>query len=90
MRAAERVIARHHLLTAGELRCSTLVYRDDSPAGRADVGVLERHGDGCPGDPATQPRRFDLEIDLRTGVARWDNTPDLEMHLVPATVRPGS
>jgi hypothetical protein len=88
LRAAERVIRHHHLLTAAELRCSTLVYRDDAPAGRAGVGVLERHGDGCPGDPDTQPRRFDLEIDLRTGAARWDNNLDIEMRPVPTVARP--
>ena len=84
LREAKQIIGTHKLLTPEESRCSTLVFRGMNGKVIAQVGVLERHGDGCAGDPDTAPRRFDLEIDMKTGAAKWDrNYPDMEMRPVP-------
>ncbi len=81
---AERIITQHHLLTPQAQRCSKLVLREDSNARTARVGVYEVHDKRCGGDPAVEHRLFDLEIDLKTGAAKWDNNfPDMEMRPVP-------
>ena len=60
-------------------------YRDDeSNARTVKVGVYEVHDKACGGDPDVMHRLFDLEIDLTTGAAKWDNNfPDMEMRPVP-------
>jgi hypothetical protein len=50
----------------------------------AKVGVYERHDAKCGGDPEITHRLFDLEIDRKTGAAKWDNNfPDMEMRPIP-------
>jgi hypothetical protein len=87
IREAEKIARDHHLLSADELKCSTIIYRGLS-LGAQRVSFLERHGNGCPGDadiqPLAQPRRFDIEMDFRGGNARWDGgSPDKSMQPLP-------
>jgi len=85
---AERIIERHHLLTPKQQRCSSLVYRDESDERTAKIGVYEVHDKECGGDPDATHRLFDLEIDMKTGAAKWDNNfPDMEMRPVPGRAR---
>ena len=67
----------------------SLLYRDDESRARtAKVGVYEVHDKACGGDPDVMHRLFDLEIDLTTGAAKWDNNfPDMEMRPVPQRAR---
>jgi hypothetical protein len=81
---ADKILREHQLLTPKQLQCVTLIERDDSTATIAKVGVYERHDDKCGGDPEITRRLFDLEIDRKTGAAKWDNNlPDMEMRPVP-------
>ena len=81
---AEKIITEHRLLTPNAQRCSTLVLRDDSNDRIGKVGVYEVHDAKCGGDPDVMHRLFDLEIDMKTGAAKWDdNFPDMEMRPVP-------
>ena len=81
---AERVIKDHQLLTQKAQRCSKLMLRDDSNDRIAKLGVYEVHDATCGGDPDIEHRLFDLEIDMKTGAAKWDyNFPDMEMRPVP-------
>jgi hypothetical protein len=83
VREAEKIAREHHLLSADELKCSIVIYRGLS-LGTQRVSFLERHGNGCPGDPETRPRRFDIEMDFRGGNARWDGgSPDMSMQPLP-------
>ena len=85
---AEKIIREHRLLTAKQQRCMSLVYRDDSDAKTGKVGVYEVHDKECGGDPDVSHRLFDLEIDMKTGAAKWDNNfPDMEMRPVPRRAR---
>jgi hypothetical protein len=82
---AERIVREHHLLTPKQIRCMTLVERDDTTAKVGKVGVYERHDDECGGDPEITRRLFDLEIDRESGAAMWDNNlPDMEMRPIPS------
>ena len=78
-----------HLLTPNQQGCTSLLYRDDeSNARTVKVGVYEVHDKACGGDPDVMHRLFDLEIDLTTGAAKWDNNfPDMEMRPVPQRAR---
>jgi hypothetical protein len=81
---AEWIIKQHRLLTLKAQRCAKLVLRDDGNARTAKVGVYEVHDRKCGGDPDVEHRLFDLEIDMKTGAAKWDNNfPDMEMRPVP-------
>src|SRR5918995_4370232 len=71
--------ARYDILSRQELECSTLLVRKSSNARVAQIGVYELHDRRCGGDPNTAPRRFDIEIDMRTGAVRTEDNPDLEM-----------
>jgi hypothetical protein len=86
---AGRIIKQHHLLAPKQQGCSSLLYRDDeSNARTAKLGVYEVHDKACGGDPDVMHRLFDLEIDLTTGAAKWDNNfPDMEMRPVPHRAR---
>ena len=86
---ADHIIKQHRLLTPKQQRCTSLLYRDDeSDARTAKVGVYEVHDKRCGGDPEVTHRLFDLEIDLKTGAAKWDNNfPDMEMRPVPQRAR---
>lgn len=80
---AEKVIKQHKLLTPKAERCSKLVLREDVNRRIAKIGVYEVHDEACGGDPEVEHRLFDLEINTRTGVAKWDNNADMEMRPVP-------
>ena len=47
------------------------------------VATVEKHNKKCGGDPDLAPRMFSLEVDLKTGAARWDNNPEMEMRPIP-------
>jgi len=87
VRRADTVIKEHRLLTEKQQRCLSFMYRDDSDAKTAKVGIYEVHDKDCGGDPEIIHRLFDLEIDMKTGAAKWDNTPDMEMRPVPKLAR---
>ena len=81
---AAKIIKEHHLLPAKQQqRCMSLMYRDDSDAKTAKVGVYEVHDKECGGDPDFSHRLFDLEIDMKTGAAKWDYNSDAAMQPVP-------
>jgi hypothetical protein len=82
LRKASRIIIQHHLLSRAELACSTLDL-DDVTKTAATVTVREKHGGKCGGAPETAPRRFTMEIDLKTRAARWDNNDEMEMKPIP-------
>ncbi len=82
-RRAFATIRAHGLLTERQIACAYLDRRDDSTHRVLKVGVYEIHDQSCGGDPEVTHRLFDLELDLRTGAARWDDNPDLEMRPVP-------
>lgn len=88
VRRADKIIKEHRLLTEQQQRCMSFMYRDDSDARTAKVGIYEVHDKDCGGDPEIIHRLFDLEIDMKTGAAKWDNdTPDMEMRPVPKRAR---
>lgn len=81
---AKNIIKQHRLLTPTARRCSMLVLRDGSNQRIGMVGVYEVHNDVCGGDPQVAHRIFDLEIDMKTGAAKWDrNFPYMEMRPIP-------
>jgi hypothetical protein len=82
MQKAFRIITQHRLLSRAELACSSLVL-DEVTKASATVTVREKHGGKCGGAPETAPRRFTMEIDLKTGAAQWDNNDEMEMKPVP-------
>jgi hypothetical protein len=85
---ADRIIKQHHLLTTQQQHCTSIVLRDDSNARTGKVGIYEQHDKECGGDPDVMHRLFDLEIDMKTGAAKWDNNfPDMEMRPVPQRAR---
>jgi hypothetical protein len=85
---AEKIIREHHLLTAKQQRCMSLMYREDSDARTGKVGVYEVHDKECGGDPDFSHRLFDLEIDMKTGATKWDNNlPDMDMRTIPKRAR---
>ena len=75
----KEAFARYAILSRRELECSTLLVRKPSNARVARIGVYEVHDRRCGGDPNTAPRRFDIEIDMRTGAVRTGNNPEREM-----------
>jgi len=82
MQKAFRIITQQRLLSRAELACSSLVLEDTTKTA-ATVTVREKHGGKCGGDPETAPRRFTMEIDLRTGTVHWDNNDEMEMKPIP-------
>lgn len=80
---AFRLMRERHLLTAKQLGCVFIMRRDESNARRILVGVYEKHDRRCGGDPEITHRLFDLELDLRSGKARWDRGDGFEMRPVP-------
>ncbi|WP_157182057.1 hypothetical protein [Methylobacterium sp. WSM2598] len=83
-RLAWRIVREHRLLTSKQLSCSVSMVREDSTQRLIKIGFYEKHDVRCGGDPSVVHRLFDLEIDVRTGRARWDNTEDLQMRPVPS------
>ena len=82
MQKAFRIITQHHLLSRAELTCSSLVLDEDTKT-TATVTVREKHGGKCGGAPETAPRRFTMEIDLKSGAAQWGNNDEMEMKPIP-------
>ena len=82
LRKASRIITQHRLLSRAELACSTLELHDVTKTA-ATVTVREKHGGKCGGAPEAAPRRFTMEIDLKTGSAQWDNNDEMEMKSIP-------
>ena len=82
MQKAFRIITRHRLLSQAELTCSSLVLEETTKT-VATVTVREKHGGKCGGAPETAPRRFTMEIDLKTEAAQWDNNGEMEMKPIP-------
>jgi hypothetical protein len=82
MQKASRIITQHRLLSRAELACSSLVL-DGVTKTLATVTVREKHGGKCGGAPETAPRRFTMEIDLKSGAVQWDNNDEMEMKPVP-------
>jgi hypothetical protein len=83
-------IPHHHPAPSSfrtELACSTLVL-DEVTKTVATVTVREKHDKKCGGDPGTAPRRFTMEIDLKTGAALWDNNDEMEMKPIPHRAAP--
>jgi len=81
---AEKIIKQHRLLTPKAQQCSKLVLREDGNKRVAKIGVYEVHDQTCGGDPEIEHRLFDLEINTRTGAAKWDyDSPDGDMRPVP-------
>ena len=79
---AFRIITQHRLLSRAELACSTLILEEATKT-VATVTVREKHGGKCGGAPETAPRRFTMEIDLKTGAVQWDNNDEMEMKPIP-------
>jgi hypothetical protein len=75
----QEAFARYDILSPQELECSTLMVRRSSNSKTARIGVYPLQNRRCGGDPNAVSRRFDIEIDLRTGVVRTDDNPDREM-----------
>jgi hypothetical protein len=48
------------------------------------VSVREKHNIRCGGDPNFAPSRFFLELDRRTGAARWTGGPNSDWAPIPA------
>jgi hypothetical protein len=82
MQKAFRIITQHRLLSRAELACSFLML-DGVTKTVATVTVREKHGGKCGGAPETAPRRFTIEIDLKTGAAQWDRNDAMEMEPIP-------
>ena len=82
LQRAERLIIQHRLLTRAELNCSTLAL-DESKGSVATVTVREKHDERCGGAPEVAPRRFTMEMNLKTGAALWDNNDEMEMKPIP-------
>jgi len=80
---AFKIIKERRLLTPKQQMCVSLLEREDSDKKIAKFGVIEKHDKVCGGDPEVAPRLFDLEIDMKTGAAKWDNNPDGEMRPIP-------
>jgi hypothetical protein len=82
MRKAFRIITQHRLLSRAELACSILVL-DEVTKVLATVTVREKHDKKCGGAPETAPRRFNMEIDLKSGATQWDDNDEMEMRPIP-------
>jgi hypothetical protein len=82
-RRAFQAIEQHKLLTPKEMECVLLIA--GGPAGRVvTVEVRAKHNRKCGGDPNIAPLLFSIDIDLKTGAARWDGDGyDSEMRPLP-------
>jgi hypothetical protein len=70
---AFRILRQHRLVPKDQRRCFFIMRSETSKGHLVVFDVRERHRPPrCPGDPGTAPRLFSLEIDMRTGRARWD------------------
>jgi hypothetical protein len=85
--AAWKALREHQLLSRQQHSCTYLLERDGSTDRLVKVGVYEIHDARCGGDPDVTHRLFDLELDRRSGVLRWDDNPEQEMRRVPVRRR---
>lgn len=60
-------LERNHILTKAQARCVTFMLGKEV-AGWVEIEVRERHGQGCPGDPNTGPRLFNVRYENRSHV----------------------
>lgn len=67
--------------------CLSLLVEESEPA-FFGIAVYEKHGDGCPGDPATMPVLDRFQIDAVTGaLRRYDVVEDRYADWTPDTAR---
>ncbi|HWU52776.1 MAG TPA: hypothetical protein VN153_08165 [Tahibacter sp.] len=67
--------------------CLSLLVEEREPA-FFGIAVYEKHGDGCPGDPATMPVLDRFRVDLATGaLRRYDVVEDRYADWTPDTAR---
>ena len=72
---AFRLIRERHLLPDDYQQCFSLMVDSDDAREIAVVTARESHKPQppqCDGDPGIAPRLFTMEIDMRTGAAKWD------------------
>jgi hypothetical protein len=58
-------ITKNHL-TKVDQNCLALSFVEGDPTGAMNIDVREHHGDGCPGDPETEPHLFQVRVDKKT------------------------
>ena len=80
---AWRVIEKHRLLTPKMQKCASVAENDDSTKKLVKVTVREVHNKRCGGDPEVAPRLFDLEVNVKTGTAKWDYESPGDMQPIP-------
>ena len=67
--------------------CLSLLVEESEPA-YFGIAVYEKHGDGCPGDPATMPVLDRFQVDAATGaLRRYDTVEDRYADWVPDKAR---
>lgn len=67
--------------------CLSLLVEESEPA-FFGIAVHEKHGDGCPGDPATSPVVDRFRVDVTTGaIKRYDVVEDSYADWVPDSAR---
>lgn len=67
--------------------CLSLLVEESEPA-FFGIAVYEKHGDGCPGDPATMPVLDRFQVDAATGaLRRYDAVEDRYADWVPDKAR---
>lgn len=80
---ARSIIISHHLLSQRVMRCTALIYGQESTTSMAGIEAVEKHGGRCKGNPMTMPRMFSMQIDKATGQAKWDRDTGDSMKPVP-------
>ena len=67
--------------------CFSLLVQESEPA-FFGIAVHEKHGSGCPGDPATAPVLDRFRVDVATGaIQRYDVVEDSYADWAPDTAR---
>jgi len=80
---AWRVIQKHRLLSPKMLNCASVAEDDDTTKTLVKATVRELHNKRCGGDPQLAPRLFSLEINRKSGAAKWDYNSPGEMQPIP-------
>lgn len=65
-------LERNHALTSAQTRCVIYLLEQETDA-YIEVQVRERHGQGCPGDPGTGPRLFNVRYEKRSHAVLKEN-----------------
>jgi hypothetical protein len=60
--AISATLERNHVLTKAQSRCITYWFEEETAA-YIEVAVREDHAHGCPGDPDTNPRMFNVRYE---------------------------